>query len=351
MDVLALVIVVIAALFALWLATVAFAGLGVPGLPDVDAEPARDEEAALRAFEVLSAADGPEVSAAARTQLLRPQGPARGTLVLWHGFTNCPAQFAEVAEILCAEGFFVLIARIPRHGNSDTMTRDLEELIVEEVATFANHCVDVAAGLPTPLGVIGFSVGGGLAAWMAASRAEVERVVCISPLVAPRGIPVPVVRLVVRFRTLMPATWIWWDPRKKEKLNNSPHVYPGFPMTGLIPFLHVGLSLHDERVRANHRLKRVALITNPRDLAVRNAPAEKMMARVFAGHADKVVEFALAGSLGWWHDFIDQYGAGSGEPEQIAELLMAALGEEGATVPVGVVARVADLDEGVSARA
>jgi carboxylesterase len=351
MDVLTVVIAVLAALLALWLAAVAIAGFGVPGLPDVDPEPARDEEAALRAFEVLSAADGPEVSAAARTQLLRPQGPARGTLVLWHGFTNCPAQFAEVAEILCAEGFFVLVARIPRHGNSDTMTRDLEELIVEEIATFANDCIDVAAGLPTPLGVVGFSVGGGLAAWMAASRAEVQRVVSISPLVAPRGVPVWVVRLVVRFRTLMPATWIWWDPRKKERLNKSPHVYPGFPMTGLIPFLHVGLSLNDGRVQPAHRLKRAALITNPRDLAVRNAPAEKMMARVFAGRADTVVEYALAGSLGWWHDFIDQCGAGSGEPEQIAELLMAALGEDGAVVPPGVVARVAELDEGVSTQA
>jgi pimeloyl-ACP methyl ester carboxylesterase len=351
MDVLLLIIAVPVALIALWLAAVAFAGFGVPALPDIDPAPARDEEAALKAFEVLSAADGPEVSPAARTQLLRPQGPARGTLVVWHGFTNCPAQFAEVAEILCAEGFFVLVARIPRHGNSDTMTRDLEELIVEEIAAFANHCVDVAAGLPAPLGVIGFSAGGGLAAWMAASRAEVERVVCMSPLVAPRGFPMWVVRLVVRFRTLMPAAWIWWDPRKKERLNGSPHVYPGFPMTGLIPFLHVGVSLHDERVQANHRLQRAALVTNPRDLAIRNASAEMMMARVFAGHADSVVEYALARSLGWWHDFIDQYGAGSGEPEQIAELLMVALGEEGAVAPPGVVATVVELDEGISAKA
>jgi alpha-beta hydrolase superfamily lysophospholipase len=351
MDVLTLVIAVPAALFVLWLAAVAFAGFGIPGLPDIDPQPARDDGAALRAFEVLSAADGPEVSPAARTQLLRPQGPARGTLVLWHGFTNCPAQFAEVAEILCAEGFFVLVARIPRHGNSDTMTRDLEGLIVEEIATFANDCVDVAAGLPTPLSVVGFSVGGGLAAWMGARRAEVERVVCISPLVAPRGIPVWVVRLVVRLRSVMPHAWIWWDPRKKEKLNNSPHVYPGFPMTGLIPFLHVGMSLHDKRVQTSHRLKRAALITNPRDLAVRNGPAARMMTRVFAGHADTVMQFALAGSLGWWHDFIDQYGAGSADPEQIAELLMAALGEDGAPTPPGVVATVVELDEGVPAKA
>jgi carboxylesterase len=267
--------------------------------------------------------------------------------VLWHGFTNCPAQFAEVAEILCAEGYFVLAARIPRHGNNDVMTRDLERLLVEEVAVFANECVDIAAGLPGPLGVIGFSVGGGLAAWMGASRPEVDRVVAISPLVAPRGIPVWLVRLAVMFRGIAPRIWIWWDPRKKAEWSSSPHVYPGFPMTGLIPFLHIGLSLHDERVMTLHRLTRAVLITNPNDLAVRNGPAETMMARTFAGYADAVTEFALERSLGWWHDFIDQYGAGSGDPEHIAQLLLAALGDEGRSAPDGIVAAVAELDEGI----
>jgi pimeloyl-ACP methyl ester carboxylesterase len=347
MDVVLWVVAVALMGLVVWLLAVAFPGMGVPDLPQLVSRPAMDHEHAMAALARLTSADGPEVTPAARTQLLSPQGAARGTIIVWHGFTNCPAQFAEVAEILCAEGYFVLVARIPRHGNSDTLTRDLEELAVEELGDFCDACVDAAAGLPGPLMLIGFSVGGTLAAWTAATRAEIERVVAISPMIAPVGVPMSLERLIVRFRGLMPATWIWWDPRKKEQIGGSPHVYPGFPMTGLIPLAHIGVSLHDRRVVTNHRLRSVTLISNPLDTVVRNGPARAMATRVFAGHADTVEELMLDRSLGWSHDFIDQYGSRSADPEQVAQLLLAAMGQEGATVPAGVVGRVVELDEGI----
>jgi len=335
--------------FFIWLSLVAFAGLGVPGLPEIEPEPTTNERDAAAALEELLAADPSDISDATRTRLLRPVGPVRGTIVMWHGFTNCPAQFAEVAEELRAHGYFVLVARIPYHGKQDRLTSDLERLAVEELAVFTNRCVDVAAGLPRPLVAVGFSAGGGLATWASATREEVDRLVAISPLVAPKGFPVWVVRLLVRFRTLLPSAWVWWDPRQKAEYGTSSHVYPGFPMTGLVPFLHVGVSLHDERVVASHRLRSVALISNPNDMAVRTSVAEIMLARVFSGVASSIAEYVLKRSLGWPHDFIDQGVAASGDVADIAGLILHAMGEKVTPRVESLIAETARLDAGEGA--
>lgn len=347
-----LLVIALSPLVALlvWLALIAFAGLGVPGLPEVDPDPSANEREAAEALESLLARDPSDISAATRTRLLRPVGHVRGTIVMWHGFTNCPAQFAEVAEELRSHGYFVLVARIPYHGKQDRLTRDLERLAVEELAIFMNRCVDVAAGLPGPLTAVGFSAGGGLATWAAATRDEIDRVVAISPLVAPKAFPVWVVRLLVRFRRLLPSAWVWWDPRQKAEYGGSSHVYPGFPMAGLVPFLHVGLSLHDERVLASHRLSGAALISNPNDLAVRTGVAEVMLARVFSGMSPAITEYVLKRSLGWPHDFIDQqHAATSGDVADIAGLILHAMGEK-ATSRVGtLIEETARLDAGEGA--
>jgi alpha-beta hydrolase superfamily lysophospholipase len=324
----------------------AFTGIWMPRLPVGKPAPAPNQDAALALLARLQAADGPEVATPCRSQLLRPQGPARGTIILWHGFTNCPPQYAELAEILCAEGYFVLVPRAPRHGYKDVLTRDLKNLTAEEIVTFGHACVDIGAGLPGPLYVAGLSVGATIAAWAGTVRPEIERVVAMAPLTQPVGIPVPIGRLLVRIRPIVPAIWIWWDPRKKADLGESPYVYPGFPLPGLIPFLHIGESLLDGHTSSRKRVQRVALTTNPGDFAIRKDAARKMMRRAYAGRADKALELTLDKSLGWWHDFIDQAGAHHGDPEQVAALVLAALGENDDTSAGGVIATTADLFEG-----
>lgn len=319
--VLALVVIVA------WVLVSAFSGFGMPRLPSGSPSPATDRESEAAAFARLEALDGAEVAAPCRTQLLRPQGPPRGTIVIWHGFTNCPAQFAEVAEVLCGEGYFVLVARMPRHGNKDTLTHELKDLKAPELVEFAHACIDTAAGLPGPLAVAGISAGASLASWVAAVRPEVERLVAMAPLVEPKGLPMPVGRLLVRVRPIVPAMWIWWDPKRKADLGESPYVYPGFPLRGIVPFLHFTESLYDGHTVVSHRLKRAALTSNPSDAAISLPAAREMMQRAFVGHAEEVVELRLNRSLKWGHDFVDQHGPAHGDPEQVAAIILAALGE------------------------
>ncbi|HSK47775.1 MAG TPA: hypothetical protein VLA05_07215, partial [Coriobacteriia bacterium] len=143
---------------------------------------------------------------------------------------------------------------------------------------------------------------------------------------APKGIPLPVVRLLVRFRPLIPKVYFWWDPRKKENLGESPYVYPGFPLPGMVPFLHLAESLYDGKVEPTNHLRRVVLVSNPGDFAIRRDIARKFFSRVYEGRADMTAEVTLDPALGWWHDFVDPWGPHVGPADQVSEVFLAALG-------------------------
>lgn len=311
---------------ALWLLAVAFLGITMPRPDVVPARPAHTREDALAQLAELQAADDSHIAGPCATRLLEPDGAPTATIVLWHGFTNCPAQFAEVAEALRARGYRVLLPRIPRHGVADVLTRELTELRPDDLTAHAAAVIDIAAGFGDPVWVAGLSAGGVLAAWVAATRAEVQRVVVSAPFVAPKAMPMPVVRLMVRLRRLVPAIYLWWDPRKKENLGESPYVYPGFPLPGMLPFLHVAEALYDRRVPVTTQPSRVVLTSNPGDFAIRRDVALEFVNRVFGGRAQTVAVATLDDSLGWWHDFVDPHGPHHGTTEQVTEVFLSAFG-------------------------
>lgn len=316
----------VAALVVVWVALVAFTGLSVPAPPHAAPRPARSRAEALVRLDELSALDDESIAEACRTRLIEPDGDAKATIVIWHGFTNCPAQFAKVADIIAARGYRILLARLPRHGVADTLNHGLRDLTTRELVQHADACIDIAAGLGPRVWVVGLSAGGVVAGWVAATRIEVERVVLSAPFVAPKAIPYPVVRLLIRFKSLVPGIFFWWDPRKKADLGESPYVYPGFPLPGMVPFIHLGEALYDRHVDVVNTPRRVALTSNPGDFAIRRDVARTFTHRVFDGHAGSVLEVTLDGGLGWWHDFVDPWGPHHGPAEQVAEIFCAALG-------------------------
>ncbi len=297
--------------------------IGTPVLPE--ARPAATVDEARERFAELCAADDHRVGESTRTQLFEPRGPARATIVGWHGFTNAPSQLTALATALAGLGYRVLVPRQPHQGYTDVLNRALDDLQVSDLTAHVSTCIDIAAGFGDPVWVTGLSAGGVLAAWAAGTRPEVRRLAMIAPLVAPKGIPLPVVRLLVRFPALVPRIYYWWDPRVKENLGHSPHAYPGFPLAGLMPYLHLSEAMFDG-FEARHQLDRVVLVTNPGDFAIRRDAARGFAARVFAEHADYYAEATLDAALGWWHDFIDPWSPRRGSTEQVVAVVQAALG-------------------------
>ncbi len=299
--------------------------LSVAPPPASSPDPAADPDRARERLEALMALDV-AVPEATHTYFVEPSGPATATVVVWHGFTNAPSQFDAVADALAAHGFRVLVPRMPYHGLPDVLNRELAALTTADLVKHADTAIDIAAGFGDPVWVAGLSAGGTLAGWVAANRTEVSRLVLAAPLVAPVGAPMPLIRLLVKFPRLVPRLYWWWDPRVKADIVGSPYAYPGFPIPGIMPYLHLSEALFDHSVGLDHELERTVLTQNPGDFAIRKDAAAGFAEDLFFPRSDVSGIACIDPELKWMHDFVDPRSPGSGSTEQVTAVLLAALG-------------------------
>lgn len=119
-----------------------------------------------------------------------------GVLVL-HGFTGNPASMRSLAERIAQSGYSVELPRLPGHGTSleDMMTTDWSHWSSAALAAF-----DALRERCDRVGVVGLSMGGGLAAYVAEVRPDVAACVLINPLVKP-----PVQEMVDGVQALLDA--------------------------------------------------------------------------------------------------------------------------------------------------
>src|SRR6266436_9400736 len=123
----------------------------------------------------FQALDGPNVNPVCRTRLYVHGHRTERSLVLLHGFTNCPQQFDALGKSFYGLGWNVLIPRYPRHGYSDRLTTSIAELRSEQLFALANRAAEAGAGLGERLTVAGLSLGGTLTGMIAQERESVER--------------------------------------------------------------------------------------------------------------------------------------------------------------------------------
>lgn len=146
--------------------------------------------------------------------------------VLFHGMSASPLQFGEFAARLHARGANVLVPRLPQHGYEDRMSTALGDLTAHDLKAFAAEAVHRAAELGSELHVVGFSLGGLLAAYVAQTSA-VARVTAISPFLGVAGFPRRFTRGAASFALSVPNRMLWWDPLQREHLGPA-HGYPRF---------------------------------------------------------------------------------------------------------------------------
>ena len=337
------VLAIAAVMLVVWALLVAFFSVDIPKPPKRDPRPTRTPEEALARLRELKARDTSDYSEVCHTALLEPAGPAKATIVYFHGFTNCPNQFLQGAAELSRRGYRVLLPRQPHMGLKDVLTHDLHKLTPAEISQLSDTTVDIAVGFGDPVYVVGLSTGGLVAAWAATTRDEVERLVTSAPVVTPKGVPMPLVRLAVRFPRLLPPIYLWWDPKKKDELGESPYVYPGFPLRSIFRFMLFGVLMSSRTVRPKHRLERVGVTTNVNDAAVSLEEGRWLVRRTFGDHSGELVEVVIDAKLGWGHDYVDPSGPAHGSPAQVADVFLAGLGLTGddtagglaKTIPLG----------------
>ena len=148
--------------------------------------PVWDYAAALQRVQEMQERDLFWVRPGCRTQLLTHGTRTPLAIGLLHGFTNCPAQHRAFADLLHAQGHNVLLPRLSHHG-LERLAPDFARLTAEEMVALASDVADTLHGLGERTLLIGFSLGGAMAAWAAQHRGDLDHVAIVAPrLVWPR---------------------------------------------------------------------------------------------------------------------------------------------------------------------
>ena len=266
--------------------------------------PAHDYTEAVRRLDLLQEQERRRVSPICTTQLLTHGHRMANVIVFLHGFTNCPHQFHQLATLFFERGYNVLNARIPRHGMADLMTTELAYLRADEMATLTNEVVDLAQGLGDEVTLFGFSLGGTLAAWAAQQRADLQRVVVVSPSLGIRALKPWQGRIYANLLVGLPNQFRWWDPILQHTRQAPAHVYPRFTTRGLAELLRMGCIVQHDAQRKAPAARAITVITNPCDEVVDNAATAATVAH-WRRHGATVTTYEFPAEWQLIHDLMD----------------------------------------------
>jgi alpha-beta hydrolase superfamily lysophospholipase len=235
--------------------------------------------------------------------LVQPRRTARTTL-FFHGFTASPLQFAALARDVYAMGDNVYVPRLPRHGHSDRLTEALRDLSARELRTHAEDSLRIAAGIGSSVRVVGFSLGGLLAAWIA-QRYDIEQAVAISPMLGIAGVPPRLTSALATTLLKLPNTFVWWDP--VQRAHRLPlHGYPRFPTHAVAQSLLIAKEVI-ERAATRHSRSPIVFVTNAGESTVSNRAVAELT-RLWKADSARCVEQQCITGLGLSHDIIEPSG-------------------------------------------
>jgi carboxylesterase len=260
-------------------------------------------EAGIEVAASLKNLDGPNVNLACHTRLYTHGHRTERSLVLLHGFTNCPQQFEALGRHFYGLGWNVLIPRYPRHGYSDRLTTSIAELRSEQLFALANRAAEAGAGLGERLTVAGLSLGGTLTGMLAQEREGVERAVLIAPMLGLQRIPGPAHPVLAELAYVLPNFWVWWDSRLKDKLE-PPYGYPRFSTHAYSALFKTATRVLKAAGAAAPKAGSISVITNAAEPGLENRFTYQLVERWRRhGAAVSTFEFPLSERLP--HDLID----------------------------------------------
>ncbi len=259
----------------------------------------------LTRITTLQAQDDDTILPECGTHLLTHGERTARAIVLLHGYTNNPRQYRILAEQFFQRGYNVLIPRFPGHGLKDRMTTALAEQTEQGLLAFTNDVVDMAQGLGEQLTVLGFSMGGVLALWLAQNRTDVTLACAISPALAFHAIPLQLTPLIIQYYLRAPNQFNWWDPQVQDAPAPPLHAYPRYATRGLAHIVNIGLKVRAGSRRFQPKAGSVLVILNPTDESVNNAYALEIVRNWQAQRVDNLRLYEFDSSLGLRHDLMD----------------------------------------------
>jgi carboxylesterase len=274
------------------------APLRVPPQPAADYAEA---ELRLQAFEARLA--GLEMHPLCGTHFLTHGQRQPRAIVLVHGYTDCPAQFATLGEQFYALGYNVLIAPLPRHGLLDRLNDEQAQLTAEALAAYAGEALDIARGLGEHVTMLGLSGGALVTAWAAQERSDLDLAVVAAPAFGYQQVPDLLTRPAARLYQLLPNSYRWKN--SLEQANALPeHSYPRYATRALAQVLRLGDAVQVAASREAPAAARIVVVTNANDDRVSNSLTAQVVAqwRRLGGSVDT---YEFPASLALAHDLIE----------------------------------------------
>ena len=247
--------------------------------------------------------DGPNVNPLCHTRVYTHGRRTERSLVLLHGFTNCPQQFDTLGRQFFDRGWNVVIPRYPRHGYSDRLTTSIAELRSEHLKAVANRAAEVGAGLGDRLTVAGLSLGGILTGLLAQNRDGVDRAVLIAPMLGLKPIPGPVLTAMSGAAKRLPNFYMWWRGDQKERLG-PPYGYPRFATHAYAALFDCGRELVRSAGETAPRATSIVVVTNAAEPRLDNRFTYALV-ESWRRHGARVETFEFPASDGLTHDLID----------------------------------------------
>jgi pimeloyl-ACP methyl ester carboxylesterase len=311
------VLIVLAVVLAIALWPASTDGLASSPKPVTEYRAAMAELAAIRRDERK------DVIAPCRSTVLTHGRKTENAVVLVHGLTNCPKQWELFAREIHAKGWNVLVLRLPDHGIGDPETGKigpvsaLKSLSAEKLARYADTAVDLGRGLGANTHVMGLSLGGTVAAWMAQERADVDRAVVIAPGIGLPSGPYALTWGVTNFFTHVPDLSLGHS----GKLD---HEYQGWSTGGIADTFLLGKYVRQQSSDEKPAAESISLLLNPNDDTISNPRAEELV-DAWRDHGHRVALDWLPKTPVLGHDVIDP-GQSWARPALVYPRLMRMLG-------------------------
>lgn len=260
---------------------------------------------AMAALEQKIAETPSSVREDSRPVVLSHGAPAERVYVLLHGLSNSPAQFAKLGRILYERGANVVIPRMPHHGEKDRLTDSWKGITAQEFADSASEAATLARPLGKHLTVVGLSVNGTCAAFLAQTRSDIDQVVVLAPFLGPKGLPQWLLTPTARLLVTLPNVFLWWNPQLKDQAPAPPQTYPRFPTHVIGQVIILGQSIMREARREPPKARHIIVVTTEADKAVNNHINERLIALWRAKRPDAVTTHVFTKEENVMHDFVD----------------------------------------------
>ena len=228
---------------------------------------------AVERIAALQTLDDDSILPESGTHLFAHGEKTERAIILLHGYTSNPRQYRILAEEFFQHGYNVFVPRFPGHGFKDRMTSVLQDQTENSLLAFTNEAMDMAHGLGDQITVLGCSMGGVLALWLAQYRPDISLACALSPALAFHAIPLKLTTAIIKYFLVAPNQFNWWDPQTKDQAIPPLHAYPRYGTRGLAHIANIGLKIRSTSRRSQPKAGSVLLILNPTDESVNNAYA------------------------------------------------------------------------------